>query len=150
MLPSLGARLQLTKCSLYGRSLTTTRLVNRDIPGVQVTREGVTIHSIPIGTRQYIEQECRRLQNQHEHLFKEISRLPQDALAVQLALYRYRTETRLDYTLRSLAYPFGRALARSADIMTRYHLEVLFGGLSSTAVGEDPFVQPVDEQILLP
>ncbi|KAJ8903745.1 hypothetical protein NDN08_004844 [Rhodosorus marinus] len=89
MLPSLGARLQLNKCTLYGRALTTARVINREIPDIQVTREGVTIHSIPIGNREYIEHECRALQNKHEKVIKEIAQLPQHELNAQVALFRY-------------------------------------------------------------
>mmetsp|Transcript_14650 Transcript_14650/g.59619 ORF Transcript_14650/g.59619 Transcript_14650/m.59619 type:complete len:512 (-) Transcript_14650:2242-3777(-) len=150
VLPSLGARLQLGKCTVYGRTLTTSRLVSHEIPGVRVTRDGVTIHSIPIGSRRYIEEECRALQNKHEKLFAEIARLPAQELTTQISLFRFCAETRLDYVLRCLAYEFGTTLAREADTMTRYHLEILFGGLATTAFEDEESAQVVADQIALP
>ncbi|KAJ8900922.1 hypothetical protein NDN08_000220 [Rhodosorus marinus] len=64
-------------------------------------------------------------------------------------------ETHLDYeTMRTYStmprIRVWKNLAREADVMTRYHQEILFGGLATTAVEDDEYAELISDQIALP
>jgi len=48
---SLGGRLQPDKCVLLGHKIDSPRLVNHTFPAVEVTRQSVMLHVVPVGMR---------------------------------------------------------------------------------------------------
>jgi len=150
VLSSLRARLQPDKCVLFGHRIDSPRLVNHDFPAVEVTRQGVMLHSVPMGTRAFVIRACRQLQNTHAKLVKGIQKLPEGELQTKLALFRYCVGPRLDYHLRCLALPFGALLATEADTITMHELDTLCGSLLTLQGLPPEELNTVKAQIRLP